>query len=194
MNSAEFLKSLLSALPDDCLLVSALGRTSEELYQLAPERTLFLDAMGDVAAVATGLALAAEPMPVAAVDTDGSFLMNLSVLTMLGHRLPRTGNLQLIVLDNGNYESAGGLASRQVTLSWPALFGSVGLNARLIKAPAEVPAVLPEAGSVLVGLVRNGDPAPGATKPCDGVETSYRIERRIADWHGRPPRIPAVKS
>ncbi|MDQ1741669.1 MAG: hypothetical protein QOE23_8, partial [Pseudonocardiales bacterium] len=116
MNTADFLRALLSTLPADCVFVSSLGRTGEELNRLAPDRTLFTDTMGDVAALSTGVAIGAHPMPVAGIDTDGSFLMNLSVLTMLGAQLPRLDNHVLAILDNERYESAGGLPSRQAPL------------------------------------------------------------------------------
>ncbi|MEO3772790.1 hypothetical protein [Micromonospora sp. B9E7] len=194
MRTSEFIAALLDRLPPDSLLVSALGRTSEELYQLAAHRTLVTDTMGDVAALSTGLAIGARPLPVAGVDTDGSFLMNLSVLTALGARLPGLDNHTLVIVDNGRYESAGGMPSRLVQLDWRQLFGAVGLTVASVHVPSDLPERLPTPGVVVVGHVTNDDPAPSATKPVDGVESAYLIEKYIAHQRGVAYRRPAVKT
>ncbi|GLF92913.1 thiamine pyrophosphate-dependent enzyme [Streptomyces yaizuensis] len=194
MRTDEFLAAFLGRLPADCVLVSSLGRTSEELFRLAPRRTLFTDTMGDVSAISTGMAVAMKPLPVAAVDTDGSFLMNLSVLPTLGSRLPALDNHTLVIVDNGIYESAGGMPSRTGPLDWRLLFAAVGLTAVIVRTPADLPGALPRPGVVLVAEVVNDGPAPDAAKSCDGVESSYAVERLIATLRGRAPRRPALKA
>lgn len=194
MRTSEFLQTLLDRLPPDCVLVSALGRTGEELARLAPDRTLFTDTMGDVASLSTGLAIAAKPVTVAGIDTDGSFLMNLSVLLALGSQLPILDNYLLAIVDNGLYESAGGMASRLVPLNWPRLFAAVGLTAIIVGEPAEIPDDLPLPGVVIVADVANDEPPPDAIKTIDGVESSYRIERLLAHRRGVGARRPAVKA
>jgi hypothetical protein len=47
---------------------------------------------------------------------------------------------------------------------------------------------------VLVAKVVNEGPAPEADKTVDGIESSYLIERRIAQWRRQPHRRPAVKA
>lgn len=194
MDTAQFLDALTAALPTDCIFVAALGRTGEELNRLVAERCLFTDTMGDVAALSTGMAIGARPLPVAGIDTDGSFLMNLSVLTMLGSQLPLLDNHLLVIVDNESYESAGGLPSRQVRLDWRSLFAAVGLDSLVIDTPADLPRRLLAAATVLVARVVNESPAPDAAKTLDGIESSYLIERRIARWRGQPSRRPAVKA
>ena len=193
MRTAQFLEGLLGQLPPDCVLVSSLGRTSEELYRLARERTLFTDTMGDVASLATGIAMGARPMPVAGIDTDGSFLMNLSVLLTLGGQLPALDNLALVIIDNGKYESAGGMDSRTVDLNWRQLLAAVGLTGIVVKKVEEIPQGLPRAGVVIIAEVLNNDDPADSVKTVDGVESSYAIERYISEWRGTPPRRPAVK-
>lgn len=194
MNTTEFLAALLERLPADCVFVSSLGRTGEELHRLAPDRTLATDTMGDVAALSTGMAIGARPVPVVGIDTDGSFLMNLSVLPVLGSQLPGLTNHLLVIVDNESYESAGGLPSRQVRLDWRQLFAAVGLRADLVEEPAELAGPLPGPASVLVARVVNADPPPEARKTFDGIESSYRIERLLARQRGQDPRRPAVKA
>lgn len=192
MRTVDFLTTLLERLPADSVVVSSLGRTGEALHRLAAERTLCTDTMGDVAALSLGMALSAAPLVVAGVDTDGSFLMNLSVLTVLGGTRPP--NHQLVVVDNGIYESAGGMPSRSSPLDWRQLFGSVGLDVTMIQTTDAVPERLPLPGTVLVAEVNDDEPAPGSAKTVDGVESSYIIERYIAGRRGVPVRRPAVKA
>lgn len=194
MRTAEFLEGLLDRLPPDCVLVSSLGRTGEELFRLARQRTLFTDTMGDVAALATGIAISAKPMPVAGIDTDGSFLMNLSVLPTLGGQLPGLDNLTLAIMDNGKYESAGGMPSRAIALDWRPLLGAVGLTALIVKKADEIPPDIPKAGVVIIAEVVNGDALADSVKTIDGIESSYVIERYIAERRSAPLRRPAVKS
>ncbi len=194
MRTSEFLEALLGKLPQECVFVSALGRTSEELYRLAAQRTLFTDTMGDVASLSIGLAIAARPVTVVGVDTDGSFLMNLSVLTALGSQLPALDNYLLTIVDNGQYESAGGMPSRTAILDWDRLFASVGLTALTVREPGDMPDVLPTGGTVIVAEVVNEHAAPEAMKTIDGVESSYAIEKLVARLKGVPARRPAVKS
>ncbi|MFE7588978.1 thiamine pyrophosphate-dependent enzyme [Kitasatospora sp. NPDC057512] len=173
--------------------VAPLGRTSEVMYALRPADTLFTDTMGDVTAISLGMAMAAAPLSVVGIDTDGGFLMNLSVLTALGDQLPRLGNYTLAVIDNHLYESGGGLPSRGAALDWSALFGAVGLKSVLVEAPHQVPEVLPLSGTVLIASVHNPAPVPDALKTVDGVESSYQVERVLAERTGRTPRRPALK-
>jgi hypothetical protein len=177
----------------DSVSVAPLGRTSEVMYALRPTDTLFTDTMGDVTAISLGMAMAAAPLSVVGVDTDGSFLMNLSVLTALGDQLPKLNNYTLAIIDNRLYESGGGLPSRAAVLDWSSLFGAVGLKSVLIESSHQVPDVLPLSGTVLIASVHNSVPAPDALKTIDGVESSYQVERVLAERIGGTPRRPALK-
>ncbi|MFJ6199046.1 hypothetical protein [Micromonospora sp. NPDC092111] len=194
MRTSELLTALLDRLPPDCLLVATLGRTGAEVYRLAASRTLVTDTMGDVAALSAGLAIGARPLAVAGIDTDGSFLMNLSVLTALGAQLPTLDNHTLVIVDNGLYESAGGMPSRRTHLDWRLLFAAVGLTAVVVRDPAELPDRLPASGVVVVAAVTDDDEPPAATRPVDGVESSYLIEKYLARQRGVAFRQPAVKT
>ncbi|UBI40291.1 MULTISPECIES: thiamine pyrophosphate-dependent enzyme [Streptomyces] len=163
------------------------------MYALRPADTLFTDTMGDVTAISLGMAMAAAPLSVVGIDTDGSFLMNLSVLMALGDQLPRLPNYTLAIVDNRLYESGGGLPSRKAALDWGSLFGAVGLKSILIETPHRIPDVLPLPGTVLIAAVHNPAPAPDALKTIDGVESSYQVERVLAERTGGTPRRPALK-
>jgi thiamine pyrophosphate-dependent acetolactate synthase large subunit-like protein len=193
MRSESFLRTLLDRLPPETVVVSPLGRTSEVLYRLRPDATLFTDTMGDVTALAIGLAIGARAVPILGVDTDGSFLMNLSVLMTCGTQLPDLTNLTLAVMDNELYESGGGRPSRVAPLDWSLLFAAVGLRAHVIRTVAEIPEGPPAAGTVLVARVSNDEAVAAADKPVDGVESSYLVEKLLAERQHRPRRRPARK-
>ena len=64
-----------------------------------------LGQMGDVVGLAVGLALALPHRPVLCIDGDGSVLMELGQLVLLGQEQPP--NLTVVVIDNETYESIG---------------------------------------------------------------------------------------
>ncbi|MFH9969519.1 thiamine pyrophosphate-dependent enzyme [Streptomyces mirabilis] len=194
MRTVDFLDALFDTLPADAVVVAGLGRTGEEVYRRRPAQSLLTDTMGDVAALSLGIALAAPELTVVGLDTDGSFLMNLSVLPVLGSVMPALANYALAVLDNGIYESGGGLPSRTCVLDWLSLFAGVGIQARLVASSDLSLEGVVGAGTVLIATVTNDDPPTPVTKHLDGVESSYLMERAVSAARGRPLRKPARKS
>lgn len=192
MRTREALAALVGRMPDTAVYVSSLGRTSEEMYALRPDDTLFVDSMGDVTAITLGIALGAPGVPVLGVDTDGSFLMNLSVLPVLGALVPAVPNFGLVIMDDGIYASGGGRASRVCDLRWPALFGAVGIDVTVVDDAGTVPDR--PAGGVVVCRVQHDEPPGEAVKTVDGVESSYLVEKRLALRKGLRPRRPAIKA
>ncbi|KUL25799.1 thiamine pyrophosphate-dependent enzyme [Actinoplanes awajinensis] len=192
MNTREALSAVVENAGRDAIFVSSLGRTSEEMYALRPDDTLFMDSMGDVTAVALGIGLNGSTFPVVAVDTDGSFLMNLSVLPALGALVPALPHYGLVILDNGIYESGGGRSSRSCALDWESLFAGVGLDIVVADEPGDLDG-WPKR-RVVVCRIENDEPMDGVTKTVDGVESSYLIERAIARRRGVPARRPALKA
>src|SRR5258708_21153521 len=68
-------------------------------------RPAHLGQMGDVIGRAVGLGLALPHRPVLCLDGDGSVLMELGQLVVMGQEAPP--NLCVLVVDNGCYESIG---------------------------------------------------------------------------------------
>ena len=104
----DLLAHLADAVPEDALVVSTyIGAVSFEWGHLTDEhpRTAQLGQMGDVIGLALGLALALPHRRVVCLDTDGSVLMELGQVVMLGQEAPE--NLVVVVVDNGVYESIG---------------------------------------------------------------------------------------
>lgn len=101
----EYISCLAQELSDE-IIVSNTGITQHELSHLADrDANLYAPGMGLVCQVALGLAIALPERKVIALDGDGSLLLNLGILPVLGHENP--ANLTVIVFDNGCYESVG---------------------------------------------------------------------------------------
>jgi sulfopyruvate decarboxylase subunit beta len=103
----DCLTALKTMLPDDTLVVVTLGVTTDEFYDLGHrEASMYLPAMGSNTPVGLGLATALPRRRVLVLDSDGSLLMSLGILTTVAAQAPR--NLGIIVFDNQCYESIGG--------------------------------------------------------------------------------------
>ncbi|HEY5608316.1 MAG TPA: thiamine pyrophosphate-dependent enzyme [Alphaproteobacteria bacterium] len=103
----DCLKALKAMLPDDTLVVVTLGVTTDEFYDLGHrDASMYLPAMGCNTPVGLGLATALPHRRVLVLDSDGSLLMSLGILTTVAAQAPR--NLGIIVFDNQCYESIGG--------------------------------------------------------------------------------------
>lgn len=89
-------------------IVSTCGHISRDLYNLDDrvENFYMVGSMGMAAPVALGLSLVKPNVPFVILDGDGSLLMNLGILSMIGQQGPK--NLIHVILDNGMHESTGG--------------------------------------------------------------------------------------
>jgi thiamine pyrophosphate-dependent acetolactate synthase large subunit-like protein len=104
----EWLGKLAERVPDDALVMSTyIGAVGFEWAQLTDEhpRSAMLGQMGDVIGLAVGLALALPHRKVVCLDGDGSVLMELGQLVVMGQEAP--DNLVVFVVDNASYESIG---------------------------------------------------------------------------------------
>ena len=93
----------------DAIVVCALGMAANEWWAATRSEDSFYmhGAMGFAASFALGLALAAPATPVWALNADGSLCMNLGCL--ITESAQRAGNLHHFVIDNGVYQTVGGL-------------------------------------------------------------------------------------
>jgi len=109
MRRIEAVRVVAGAVTGDELFVCALGGLWDDWWNEAPKgpaHTFYPSVMGSVCSLGLGLALARPERRVVALDADGSLLMGLSVLCVLGQERP--ANLTVIVFDNGVYEGTGG--------------------------------------------------------------------------------------
>ena len=110
--------------PDD-LVISTTGKTSREVYEIRKEREesirdfLTVGSMGHTASIALGLALGNPNRKIFCLDGDGSLLMHLGALPIIGSKKPC--NLVHILLNNGEHESVGGQPTVARQLDFPAI-------------------------------------------------------------------------
>ncbi|PKH00835.1 phosphonopyruvate decarboxylase [Paraglaciecola sp. MB-3u-78] len=108
----DALNTLLSSFGSDDIVVSTTGKTSREVFELRQQRGepasdfLTVGGMGHTSSIAMGVALAAPKRRVIAIDGDGSMLMHMGALPIIGHH--SSSNLVHIVLNNQCHESVGG--------------------------------------------------------------------------------------
>jgi phosphonopyruvate decarboxylase len=108
----DALNTLLSAFTVDDVVVSTTGKTSREVFELRQKRGeaasdfLTVGGMGHTSSIAMGVALAAPNRRVIAIDGDGSMLMHMGALPIIGNH--SSSNLVHIVLNNQCHESVGG--------------------------------------------------------------------------------------
>jgi thiamine pyrophosphate-dependent acetolactate synthase large subunit-like protein len=111
MKRAEAIAVVCRAI-DDGVIVAANGMISRETFACAPTsatRFYMLGSMGLAAPIALGIAIADPHVPVTVLDGDGSILMNLGALAMVGAAKQR--RFVHVVLDNESYDSTGGQPS-----------------------------------------------------------------------------------
>ena len=99
--------ALLAGRDDDLLVVPGLGSTAWDLAAAGDnDRNFYLwGAMGGAAMIGLGLALAQPKKRVAVITGDGEMLMGLGSLATIG--IQQSGNLAIIVFDNGVYGETG---------------------------------------------------------------------------------------
>lgn len=107
----DALRELLQLSGDD-LVVSTTGKTSREVFEIrnqsgVPQRDfLTVGAMGHTASIALGVALGNPSKRVICIDGDGSALMHMGALPIIGSLKPQ--NFVHILLNNAAHESVGG--------------------------------------------------------------------------------------
>ena len=110
MKRADCIKALYPELQDR-LVVTIMGASAQELYDLGHRENFFYleHAMGLASSIGLGLATNLPDEKVVVLDGDGSVLMNLGGLATLARYRPP--NLTHIIFDNGSLLSTGGFAS-----------------------------------------------------------------------------------
>ncbi len=104
----DVLRTIHSLLDQETALIAPTGYTSRELYELGDAENNFymIGSMGCAGPIGMGIAIAQPRKNVIVIDGDGSLLMRLSGMSMIGYYKPE--NMVHVVLDNNSYESTGG--------------------------------------------------------------------------------------
>lgn len=102
----------LLELAGDAAIVSTTGKTSREVFELRVARKerqrdfLTVGGMGHTASIALGVAMGQPKKQVVCIDGDGSLLMHMGALPIIGSLKP--ANLVHVLLNNAAHESVGG--------------------------------------------------------------------------------------
>jgi phosphonopyruvate decarboxylase len=112
LSREEAIELVAETISPDSVVVATTGFTSRELYeyrlrkgQQAPKDFLTVGGMGHTASIAAGIAIAQPDRQVVCLDGDGSVLMHMGALPVIGKAGPK--NLLHIVLNNGVHDSVG---------------------------------------------------------------------------------------
>jgi thiamine pyrophosphate-dependent acetolactate synthase large subunit-like protein len=194
----EWLGRLAARVPEDALVMSTyIGAVSFEWAHHTGEhpRSAHLGQMGDVIGMAVGLAIALPHRPVVCLDGDGSVLMELGQVVVMGQEAPP--NLCVFVVDNGAYESigwsAGGRRRPTATAAGAdlaAIAAACGVPyARTISTLEELDHEIELAFSTPACRFLNVKTEPGnakvAPRQTDGFEDKYRFVRYVERTEGK---------
>lgn len=127
----EALKCIVGTLESDNLIVSTTGKLSRELYEYrkssgggASKDFLTVGSMGHASSIAMGLASARRDRMVVCLDGDGSALMHMGAMAIIGQRGPP--NLIHVLFNNGSHDSVGGQPTVGYEIDWVGIARSCG--------------------------------------------------------------------
>ena len=183
MESYDCLESVAKRVTDE-LIVTNLGTVARELFHIKDrDGNLYRPYMGHPTPLALGLALALPHRRVIAIDGDGSLLLGLSVLPVIGAQNP--SNLVVIVIDNETYEATGGPASftaGRADLAGMARAAGVPNTWLVRDLPAfdtAVDAAYRGSGASLIAAKVKPSTRRVGYAPLEGPENKYRFVRYI---------------
>ena len=129
----EALAEILNLADPDDLFISTTGKTSRELFELRAKRGesqrdfLTVGSMGHTSSIAFGTALGKPDKRLICLDGDGSFIMHMGAMPVIGSRKP--ANLIHVILNNQAHESVGGQPTAAGKMDLEAISKACGYNA-----------------------------------------------------------------
>jgi len=164
MNREAAVKIIVDQLGQDDLVVSTTGKTSRELYEYRMAQDsechdfLTVGGMGHTASIAMGLARARPNQLVVCLDGDGSLIMHMGALGVIGNAA--SPNLLHVVINNGAHDSVGGQPTVGFDIDIPAIATACGYREAVsVSEPdaleAEITRLRGEAGPVLLEVKVN---------------------------------------
>lgn len=122
---------ILASVDHNCRIVSTTGVTSRELYECRKTRNetiendfLTVGSMGHASSIVLGLALTTPEKKIICLDGDGSLLMHMGAISLIGQSNMK--NIIHIILNNGAHDSVGGQPTVALDLNLPAIFYACG--------------------------------------------------------------------
>lgn len=112
LSREEAIEAVSEVLSNEAVVVATTGFTSRELYEFriksgqnSAKDFLTVGGMGHTASIAMGISIGQPDRPVVCLDGDGSVLMHMGTMPVIGKAAPK--NLIHIVLNNGVHDSVG---------------------------------------------------------------------------------------
>jgi phosphonopyruvate decarboxylase len=131
MDREGAVKCIVDQLGADDVVISTTGKTSRELYEYRAARGdghgndfLTVGAMGHTGSIAMGVARAQPGRRVVCLDGDGSVLMHMGALAIIGQSGLR--NFVHVVVNNGAHDSVGGQPTVGFEMDLPAIARACG--------------------------------------------------------------------
>ncbi|MBQ8163605.1 MAG: phosphonopyruvate decarboxylase [Clostridia bacterium] len=128
----EALEAIINKLTSDDIIVSTTGKTSREIFEIRERRNeghandfLTVGSMGHTSSIAYGVAIGTDK-DVFCIDGDGSFLMHMGSMAVIGSNMPK--NLKYILNDNQAHESVGGQPTCTKSIDIPAIMRACGFD------------------------------------------------------------------
>jgi phosphonopyruvate decarboxylase len=113
LSREDVIKLILNELNDDDIILSTTGFTSRELFECREQMNqdhhkdfLTVGSMGHVSQIALGIAMSSSKRQVYCLDGDGSLIMHMGSLGIIGSKSPK--NFRHIILNNAAHDSVGG--------------------------------------------------------------------------------------
>lgn len=137
----DALKTIIDNLSSDDIIVSTTGKTSREIFEIREANKqghsndfLTVGSMGHTASIAYGVAIGTDKN-VWCIDGDGSFIMHMGSLGVIGSKIPH--NFKYILNDNGAHESVGGQPTCSRSLDIPAILKACGFKKVIVAETKE---------------------------------------------------------
>jgi phosphonopyruvate decarboxylase len=130
MTREDAVQAIADSLGEDDIVVSTTGKTSRELFEhrkasgVQGNDFLTVGGMGHTASIAMGLARSQPARAVVCVDGDGSVIMHMGALAIIGNSA--VPNLLHVVINNGSHESVGGQPTVGYDIDIPAIARACG--------------------------------------------------------------------
>lgn len=178
---------VLAAQRGDAIAVCALGMAANEWWGATQSEDSFYmhGAMGFAASFALGLAVSVPDTPVWLLNADGSLCMNLGCLLTEAAQAPR--NLKHFVVDNGVYQTVGGVPMvNQGKADYAGIARSAGIPRTYTVDSVErltqvLPEIVSQPGPVFTVLQVEAEANYMGTPPMpyEGPEMKYRFGRAL---------------
>ncbi len=185
LNRESATKCVVELLGKDDIVISTTGQLSRELYENRAARGdghgndfLTVGAMGHTASIALGLARGQPTRRVICLDGDGSVIMHMGALAIIGQS--GQANFVHIVLNNGAHDSVGGQPTVGFGIDLVSIASACGYNravsvTTLTEIKRALSDLLKETGPVFLEIRVNKGSRPDLGRP-----RSTPIENRDA--------------